>query len=149
MIRSLAVGAVAVATLLIAAGYGGAFLPGGPPRWTAWAMVAGNSTLLVALMLLGAARTGGSIRPLAAPLLALYLILLGGFGAALALPPEPDGAALWLGLPRRAALVLYGIGLLPVAVLPFAYARTFDSLTLRPEDLDRIRAVRAGRETGV
>jgi hypothetical protein len=67
---------------------------------------------------------------------------------ALALPPETEGAALWLGLPRRAALVLYGIGLLPVAILPVAYARTFDSLTLRPEDLERIRAARARREAG-
>ena len=149
MIRSLAVGAIAIAILLIAAGYAGAFLPGEAPTWSAWAMVIGNSTLLVALMLLGSVRTGGSIRPLAAPLLAVYLILLGGFGAALALPTEPHGAALWLGLPRRAALVLYGIGLLPVAILPFAYARTFNTITLRPEDLERIRAARARREAGV
>ena len=149
MIRSRVVGAAAVGALLIALGYGGAFLPGDAPAWAAWALVAGNSTLLVALMLLGAGRTGGSIRPLVAPLLAVYLILVGGFGAALALPPESAGSALWLGLPRRAALVLYGVGLLPVAILPLAYARTFDSLTLRPEDLERIRAARARREAGV
>ena len=148
MNRSLPVGAVGFATLLIAAGYAGAFVPGGA-LWAAWAMVVGISTLLVSLMLLGARRTGGSIRPLVAPLLAVYLILLGGFGAALALPPESAGAGLWLGLPRRAALVLYGIGLLPLAVLPVAYARTFDSLTLRPEDLERIRAARARRDAGV
>ena len=148
MSRALPVGATAVAALLIAAGYGGAFLPGGAPAWAAWVMIIGIATLLVALMLLGALRSGDSARPLLLPLLAVYLILLGGFGAALVFPPEPANGNLWLGLPRRAALVLFGIGLLPVMILPVAYARTFDSLTLRPEDLERIRAARARREAG-
>jgi hypothetical protein len=142
------VGATAVAGLLIAAGYGGAFLPGGAPAWAAWTMIIGIATLLVALMLLGALRGGDAARPLLLPLLAVYLILLGGFGAVLAFPPEAANGNLWLGLPRRAALVLYGVGLLPVLILPVAYARTFDSLTLRPEDLERIRAARDRREAG-
>ena len=146
MTSDTAMRGVVIATLLIAAGYAGAFLPGGAPAWSPWAMVVGTATLLVALMALGARRTGGSLRPLVLPLLATYVILLGGFGLALILPPDPAGAVLWLGLPRRAALVLYGIGLVPAAILPLAYARTFESLTLRPEDLERIRAARARRE---
>ena len=149
MRRALPVAATAVAAVLIAVGYGGAFLPGGAPGWAAWAMIIGIATLLVALMLLGARRASDSARPLLVPLLAVYLILLGGFGAALAFPPEAADGSLWLGLPRRAALVLYGVGLLPVAILPIAYTRTFDSLTLRPEDLERIRAARARREAGL
>ena len=49
---------------------------------------------------------------------------------------------LWLGLPPRAAVVLYVIGFLPVLVLPLAYALTFDALTLSEADLARARAAR-------
>lgn len=136
---------VAGSTLLIAAAYGGAFRPGGAPGWAPWAMLVGTSTLLVATMLLGAGRRSGSLRPLALPLTATYVVLFGCLGLALVLAPEARDAPLWLGLPRRAALVLYGVGLLPSAILPFAYARTFDSLTLTPEDLERIRQARARR----
>ena len=70
--------------------------------------------------------------------------------ASLALFALPDpGAAepLWLGLPRRAAIILYGIGLLPTLVLPVAYALTFADQTLRPEDLERVLARPRARET--
>ncbi len=56
-------------------------------------------------------------------------------------PAEGAGARLLLGLPLRAALVLYGVGLLPIVVLPFAYAVTFDDMTLSEEDLARVRAL--------
>jgi hypothetical protein len=55
-------------------------------------------------------------------------------------------APLWLGLPRRAAIVLYGIGILPLFLLPFAYAWTFDAMTLSEEDLARVAAARRARE---
>jgi hypothetical protein len=38
--------------------------------------------------------------------------------------------------------VLYGVGLLPVLVLPLAYAFTFREMTLDAADLERIRAAR-------
>ncbi len=134
---------VVASVILIAAGYAGAFLPGGAPGWSSWAMVIGNSTLLVGMMAAGARRSGTSLRSLRFPLAVTYLILIGCFGLALSLPPESAGETLWLGLPRRAALVLYGVGLLPATILPLAYARTFEALTLRPEDLERVRAVGA------
>jgi len=57
---------------------------------------------------------------------ATFLALLGGFGAALALPPsEEPGAALLFGLPLRAVIVLYGAGVLPLLGLPFVYAWAF------------------------
>jgi hypothetical protein len=46
---------------------------------------------------------------------------------------------LWLGLPERAAIVIYGIGLLPIIVLPVAYALTFEAQTLSGEDVERVR----------
>jgi len=61
------------------------------------------------------------------------------------MPPETATSPLWLGLPFRAAVVLYGIGILPLFVLPFAYALTFESLTLSEADLERVRQVKAAR----
>ena len=42
-------------------------------------------------------------------------------------------------------VVVYGVGLLPVFVLPVVYALTFDAQTLRAEDLERVRALAAAR----
>lgn len=78
----------------------------------------------------------------------LVALLLGAaFALALGLPEGTGGGALGepllLGLPRRAAVVVYGVGLLPVFVLPVVYALTFDAQTLRAEDLERVRALAA------
>jgi hypothetical protein len=56
-----------------------------------------------------------------------------------------DGVSLWAGLPRRAALVLYGVGILPALFLPLAYALTFRERTLDAGDIERIRAARPGQ----
>jgi hypothetical protein len=40
--------------------------------------------------------------------------------------------------------VIYGIGLLPIIVLPVAYALTFEAQTLNAEDVERVREL--GRE---
>ncbi|HEX9084509.1 MAG TPA: hypothetical protein VF836_07205, partial [Gemmatimonadaceae bacterium] len=61
-------------------------------------------------------------------------------------------STLWLGLPVRAAIVIYGVGLLPIIVLPIAYALTFETQTLSAEDVERVRALarenRASTESG-
>jgi hypothetical protein len=103
---------------------------------------------MVAITVLAVA-SGVSARTRRAPL-ALVLGALAGvwalisacFALALLLPPETGGGAesLWLGLPRRAAIVLFGVGIVPLFVLPFVYAATFDALTLPEEELARIRA---------
>ena len=142
-------GAVAllfVATLAIALAYAGAFAPDGAPAWSAWLMAVGVPLALVAVMTLGAARRGHVPRPLLAAFALVAALLVGGFALALGLPSELGAAEpLLLGLPRRAAVVVYGIGLLPVLVLPVAYALTFDAQTLRDEDLERVRAAAAAR----
>jgi len=56
------------------------------------------------------------------------------------LPGEGAGSPLWLGLPRRAALLVYGIGLLPAFVLPLCYALSFDAAVLSRAELDRLRS---------
>jgi prepilin signal peptidase PulO-like enzyme (type II secretory pathway) len=93
-------------------------------------------------MVLGAARGQKGIGRLKLPFLFVVAVLAIGFCAALALPAtESQLAKLWLGLPARAAVVIYGVGLLPIVVLPVAYALTFDTQTLSAEDVERIRVM--------
>jgi hypothetical protein len=142
-IQRAALAAILTSALAIAAAYGSAFLPGGAPGWAPWAFVLGIACLLVAVMTLGALRPGKRMGPIVGPFALIWLILVGGFAAVLLLPPDPRGAGLLLGLPTRAAIVLYGIGLLPVLILPLVYALTFDAVTLNEADLERVRE--AGR----
>lgn len=130
--------ALLAGTLAIAAAYASAFLPGPPPAWAAWAMAMGTAVVMVASTALGAARNG-KIGRLKIPFALVFLVLAGGFALALGLPAETADAPLFLGLPIRAAVVLIGIGLVPLLVLPVAYALTFEEMTLSEEDLARIR----------
>jgi hypothetical protein len=102
-------------------------------------------------MILGATRGQNGIGPLKLPFLFVVGVLAIGFCAALALPAtESPLSKLWLGLPARAAVVIYGIGLLPIVVLPVAYALTFETQTLSAEDVERVRAMgRENRERGL
>lgn len=141
--RRAALGVIVASTVAMAAAYAGALAPGGGGAWTAWAFVLGIACMMVGLMVLGAARPGGGVGRLALPFAFVWLVLAGGFATVLAMGPvDPADPTLWLGLPPRAAIVLYGIGLLPVLVLPLAYALTFDALTLGEDDLARVRAAR-------
>ncbi len=136
-----------LAIVLIAAAYASAFLPGEPPGWAAWLLAAGTCLSLVAMMVVGAARNGRIGVRLAAAFGLVLLVVAGGFAALLALPPaEPGDPTLWLGLPPRAAVLLYGIGILPFFIVPVAYAWTFDELTLSDADLERVRSAARGWE---
>lgn len=140
MTKRIALAAMVLAALAIAAAYASAFLPGGAPGWAAWLMALGIPTALVAVMVLGAAR-GGRIGRLALPFAFSFCVLAAGFCLAVALPADSAaGAPLYLGLPLRAAIVIYGIGLFPIVVLPIAYALTFHEQTLNADDLERVRA---------
>lgn len=139
MTASLAIRLVLLSTLAIAAAYGSAFLPGGAPSWAPWAMVLGSTTVMVSLMVLGVVRRGQGLGTLLLPMLLVAGLVVGAFAAALLLGPEAPGGPMLLGLPRRAAIVLYGVGLLPMFILPIAYALTFDRMTLSDADLERVR----------
>jgi hypothetical protein len=137
--------ALVTGILAIAIGYAAAFLPGGTPPWAPWLLALGIPVALGAIMILGAARGRIGIGPLKYPFAFVVAVLALGFCAALALPPtESPLSKLWLGLPVRAAIVIYGIGLLPIIVLPVAYALTFETQTLNAEDVERVRKL--GRE---
>ncbi|MGH7650235.1 MAG: hypothetical protein ACREMS_00180 [Gemmatimonadaceae bacterium] len=138
--RRVALTALFLGVLSIAIGYGSAFNPTGTPSWGPWLLALGIPTALGGIMVLGAARGRRGVGPLRFPFLFVVVTLAAGFCAALALPStESAQSHLWLGLPIRAALVIYGIGLLPIVVLPVAYALTFESQTLTADDVERVR----------
>jgi hypothetical protein len=140
--RRAALIALFLAIAAIAIGYAAAFSPTGTPVWAAWLLALGIPVALGAIMILGAARGRRGIGPLKIPFAFVVLVLVIGFGAALALPAtEGPLSTLWLGLPARAAIVIYGVGLLPIVVLPIAYALTFETQTLSAEDVERVRAL--------
>jgi prepilin signal peptidase PulO-like enzyme (type II secretory pathway) len=136
-----------VAIAAIAAGYVAAFRRAGTPQWAPWCLAVGVPVALGAIMVLGAARGRRGVGRLKIPFAFVVVTLAIGFGAALALPAtEGPLSRLWLGLPLRAAIVIYGVGLLPIFVLPIAYALTFDTQTLSAEDVERVRALARERE---
>src|SRR3954452_1359072 len=145
MTRPIAMTALFLSTILIAAAYVGALVASAVPTWAPWALMIGTSTVMLATMVLGASRAGASIGRLTVPFAVMFFVLLVGFGAALVMPAETAGSPLWFGLPARAAVVLYGVGVLPLFVLPIAYALTFESLTLSEADLERVRAAKRER----
>ena len=130
---------IVLSITLIAAGYASAFTPGGAPSWAPWLLALGIPGALGSIMALGAARGRAGIGKLKIPFAFVFIVLATGFCLALSLPEETVSSALWLGLPHRAAMVIYGIGLLPIVVLPVAYAVTFDTQTLSQSDIDRVR----------
>ena len=147
MTRTAAVLGLVISTLLIAIAYVAVLATGGTPPWAPWCYMIGTSTVMLSTIVLGASRGRGGVGRLAVPFALIYVLLLAGFGAVLMMPPETGAdTVLWLGLPRRAAIVLYGIGVLPLFLLPFAYALTFDSMTLSEADLARVAEARRDRE---
>jgi hypothetical protein len=136
----------------IALGYAAAFGAHGTPSWAPWLLALGIPAALGAIMILGATRWDRGVGPLKIPFAFVILMLVIGFGAALALPAnEGPLSRLWLGLPARAAIVVYVVGLLPIFVLPIAYALTFETQTLSAEDVERVRKLarenQAARDT--
>lgn len=147
--KRAALAAIVLSTVAIGIAYASAYAAGGPPVWAGWLFAAGVTGALVATLALGAMRRDRGLGRLVAPFVLMTVMIGAGFIVVFALPDLGASEPLLLGLPRRAAIVLYGIGLLPTLVLPVAYALTFADQTLRPEDLERVletaRAARAVR----
>lgn len=147
MTTRLAVAGLVLSCTAIAGAYLLAFLPGGAPPLAAWGLALGSAGALASTMALGAARRG-RVRPLAmAASVLTFVLVAGAFAAALLLPPDegPD-MRLVLGFPLRTAIVLYGVGIVPMLFLPVAYAVSFDRDTLSEADIERVR--RAAQERG-
>ena len=138
MTRKSAIVALFLSIVAIAIAYASAFRKTGTPAWSPWVVAVAVPVAIVAIMILGAVR-GGGIGRLKIPFAFVALNLVVGFVAALALPTEGFASRLFLGLPLRAAIVIYGVGLLPIFVLPVAYALTFETQTLNASDVERVR----------
>lgn len=139
-----------VSCCLVALSYVAVFA-GARGGWAPWTLAIGANGVIMSLMALGAVRRDTLPRSLVWTFGGMFLFCAGCFLAALALPPaEGANGPLLFGLPLRTAIVLYGIGVVPIFILPFAYALTFESSTLSEGDLNRVRtasaAVRAERE---
>lgn len=139
-----------VSCCLVALSYAAVFA-GARGGWAPWTLAIGANGVIMSLMAIGAVRRDTLPRSLVWTFSGMFLFCAGCFLAALALPPaEGANGPLLFGLPLRTAIVLYGIGVVPIFILPFAYALTFESSTLSEGDLNRVRAasaaVRAERE---
>lgn len=133
------------AMLCVAAAYGAILVTGVASTPVNWVIAVATPVAMVATMMLGAAREGrraGGLGGLVLPLALVLVVLVAGFALALALPGGEE--PLWLGLPRRAAILVYGVGIVPLLVLPLAYAATFDDLSLSEQDIAEIDKLRAG-----
>jgi hypothetical protein len=128
----------------LALAYGVALLPGATPGWSPYALAWGTGALLSGLLTLGAARREGLSPAIGLLFLGTGLWVAGGLTLLLALPgvDAPD-APLVLGLPRRAAFLLLGIGVAPGLVVPVAYGLVFPRHTLSENDLEELRRVAA------
>jgi len=109
-----------------------------------WIVAYAMSFMIVGFMILGSAKNG-KVGSLKLPFLFILFILLIGFSAMFLLPVGENIIYLW-GFPLPTAVMIYFVWLLPLFVIPVAYALTFDNLTLTDSDLKRIEAVKENRE---
>ena len=115
---------VVVGLLAAVAAYGDALIAGAATTASGWLMAFALVLVLPATLALGARRSRGTSRLAVSVAVLLGVVLAAGFGLALGLPDLGSNEPLWLGLPRRAAVIVYGVGLIPLLFLPWAYART-------------------------
>jgi hypothetical protein len=98
-----------------------------------WVAVLAVTTFPVALIALG------SRKSLRGPLIALWIVLTGGFLILLALPD--GGPDVVFGLPLGTAVMLFVLVPVPFVLVCWAYAARFD---LRQEDLEKLHKRREG-----
>lgn len=134
-----ALAALVGGVLAILMAYASAWLPDGAPHFAVWAMIVGSSLVMCGMLALGALRS--RVRPWRVLLLSAFLLLvmLAGFGLPVLLPPESANGPLLLGLPLRAAIEIYGIGLFPALFLPLIFALEFRSAGLEEASLAALR----------
>lgn len=128
------------AVFAITAAYGATIVLQPAPGFVAPALAYAIGTSITGMFVLGAARNG-TLRPwLVAVFVTVFLMVTGTFWWVLALPAdEGAGGALLLGLPRRTAMVLCGVGAVPMLLLPLAYALAFDRDVLSEEEMQQLR----------
>lgn len=113
-----------------------------------WLAMIGIAATLSGTLVIGALRDGRLSPNAALAAVVLLVVPLAAFATALLLPAESASGPLLFGLPRRAAIVLLGIGVLPLFILPFAYACDTTAASLSADALAELReeAARLRRE---
>jgi len=117
--------ALAGGTLVLALAFLLAIGGRGDAPLVSWLAVIGTSVTMASALAAGAIRDGRLSRWALLAVVVVLLVPLAGFGLAILLPAETTTTSLWLGLPPRAAIILYGVGLVPVLILPACYALDF------------------------
>ncbi|MDX1503512.1 MAG: hypothetical protein R3325_14220 [Thermoanaerobaculia bacterium] len=141
MVRRVALVAVAAGSLLVLF----FSLAGGAGASVGFTLTAG--AIPFALMALGATRAG-RLGTAAVPILALLAVVEGALVGMLLLRGrvlEPP----WVGgLPLGAALLVYGLLLLPLAATAVGFALVFDRFDVSEDDLERLRGLAPGEGEG-
>lgn len=118
--------AVAVAYLLTWGGVATAIAP--------WALAAGTTAVLAGLAHLAIPRRVPTTSILRMAVALSVTSVLGGFLLALARPEVTTETPIWFGLPRPTAWLVLLVFVVPLVVLPVAYAVAFPREVLRPEE---------------
>lgn len=98
----------------------------------------GASAILAGMLALASCRPSGTPRALRATVRLAFVATFAGLLYALLAPPPTAEGPLLLGLPRVTAIMLLVTGLIPLVVLPIAYARAFDKDVLGEDDIARV-----------
>jgi hypothetical protein len=99
----------------------------GAPTWGVWCMIVGSAFCMSAATALGAANSHVRSARVAFAAVFLFVVIVVGFGTPMLLAPDAPDGPLVLGLPLRVAIEFYGVGLLPVFVVPLLFALEFRS----------------------
>ena len=152
MLKSAVLSLVFFFLAVVAAGYAGSFLDA---VWAPWCLAIGTCGALMSMMALGAIRRGKIAPVLRWVFAGMFLFCAGCFCVALAIPPnEGAGGPLLFNFPLRSTIVLLGVAIVPILVMPFAWALTFESSMLSDADLQQLREAQrrmadGGRQTAV
>ena len=137
MLKSAVLALVFFFLAVVATGYAGSFADA---AWAPWCLAIGTCGALMSMMALGAIRRGKIAPVLLWVFAGMFVFCAGCFCVALAIPPnEGVGGPLLFNFPLRSTIVLLGVAIVPILVMPFAWALTFDSSMLSEEDLVRLR----------
>jgi hypothetical protein len=112
-------------TVSVALAYALAFAAAPWPTRSAWLMAVAQPAIMVGALALGTRGRSASDRRWVSALLVVAVSVLGGLLAALWMPEEQANSPLWFGLPPRVLVLLLLVVMVPLVLLPWAYAKTF------------------------
>jgi len=116
---------VIVGTMMVALAYALAFAAAPWPTRGAGLMAVAQPAIMVGALALGTRGRSASDRRWLSALLVVAVSVLGGLLAALWMPEEQANTPLWFGLPPRVLVLLLLVVMVPLVLLPWAYAKTF------------------------